>query len=166
MKEFDFKTFAELLEGTWKGEGIGVFPTINNFEYIEHLRFESDEERALMYYEQRTWIKPTSNSKKRSSHWESGFISFVNQENIFMNNVHENGRVESLLLEKVENDIEGYRLEFSSSFIKNDERMLCSGRTWYINPLNSTLQYEMDMSTLETKKYQLHLKCNLIKEGR
>lgn len=164
MKNFEFKKLAGLLEGKWQGEGTGFFPTINKFEYIEHLRFECDVERAIIHYEQRTWIKPTLSNTAKNSHWESGFLSFEKDENRFMNSVHENGRMESLTLTDMTQKGDVFELTFSSNHIKNDNRMISSGRKWIIDAPTHTLKYEMSMNTLAVKDKQLHLTAELKKE--
>ena len=43
------------LLGKWGGRGSGGFPTIDAFEYDEHLAFEANDVEPLLHYEQRTW---------------------------------------------------------------------------------------------------------------
>ncbi|WP_028607719.1 FABP family protein [uncultured Olleya sp.] len=162
MCKFSFESFANSIVGTWKGEGLGVFPTIKNFEFIEHLVFKKDEERAIIHYEQRTWLKPSSSQKRRSSHWESGFISFENEEQFCMNNVHENGRMECLNLNEIKMSKDSYQLLFESRLIINDERMQTSKREWNFD--SRKFNYEMFMGTKTVKQQQLHLSACLIKE--
>ena len=148
--------------GTWKGEGLGVFPTIKSFEFIEHLVFKKEEERSVIHYEQITWLKPSSLHKKKSSHWESGFISFENKEQFFMNNVHVNGRMECLNLNEIKMSKDSCQFLFESRLIINDERMQNSKREWNFD--DGKLNYEMFMGTTTVKKQQLHLSACLIKE--
>jgi len=163
MNKFNFETFANSIVGIWKGEGLGIFPTIENFEFIEQLEFKKDEERAVIHYEQRTWIKTNSLKKGRSSHWESGFISFENKEQTFMNNVHINGRMECLSLNeiKVLNNY-SFRFIFKSRLIINDKRMQTSKREWNFD--DGKLNYKMYMGTTKVEQQQLHLSAYLIKE--
>ena len=44
----------EMLAGEWTGAGIGLYPTIEPFEYLETLRFALDEKGANLHYEQKT----------------------------------------------------------------------------------------------------------------
>ena len=164
MSNFEFKKLSDLLEGSWKGEGSGFFPTIQDFEYTELLRFGCDAERAVIHYEQKTWIKPTLSNTARSAHWESGFISFEQEANQFMHNVHANGRMESLALQNISCQNDVFELLFLSNYIKNDERMLGSGRKWQIDAAHHTLTYEMSMRTQAIKNQQLHLTAHLKKE--
>ena len=55
------------LVGEWVGGGRGVYPTIDDFDYTEQMRFAHDGEPALRYA-QRTWLL-----SGRPSHAESGF---------------------------------------------------------------------------------------------
>ncbi len=163
MNVFNFETFASNIVGIWKGKGIGIFPTIENFEFIEHLEFKKDEERAIIHYEQRTWLKTNTLEKGRSSHWESGFISFENNKQPFMNNVHENGRMECLNLNEIKMiSKNSFHFLFASRLIINDERMQTSKRKWEFN--DGKLNYEVYMGTTKVKKQQLHLNACLVKE--
>src|SRR6266545_3977214 len=64
----------DLLEGTWKGEGRGQFPTVTSFDYHETLVFTRRDEKILAY-EQRTQKLYDGQTEYLQSHWESGFIS-------------------------------------------------------------------------------------------
>jgi len=165
MRNFEFNKFAELLEGSWQGEGTGFFPTIQDFEYTEILKFGCDTEKAIIHYEQKTWIKPTLANIARSAHWETGFISFEDEENQLMNNVHANGRMESLTLQNIIYNNKVFELVFVSNDIKNDDRMLGSDRKWRINTTTQVLEYEMSMRTLTVADKQLHLTASLKKEA-
>ncbi len=160
MKDFNFKELIQNIEGNWKGEGIGMFPTIKKFEFIEHLSFKKDERRAIIHYEQQTWIKKDEFNSKRNAHWESGFISFE-KENVFMNNVQSSGRIELLNLKSIEAFGKEVKLIFTSKNIYNDERMLSSQRVWSFNENN--FYYEMFMNTKTTKNTTIHLEANLNK---
>ncbi|MCA1824270.1 MAG: FABP family protein [Mycobacteriales bacterium] len=45
------------LLGTWRGEGVGGYPTIGDFRYAEEIRF-SHSGRPFLAYEQRSWVLP------------------------------------------------------------------------------------------------------------
>lgn len=58
------------LVGTWRGEGRGVYPTIDSFAYTEELTFcHPDPRKPVLTYSQRTWNPITS----LPMHSESGF---------------------------------------------------------------------------------------------
>jgi len=62
-----------LLEGTWRGEGHGGYPTVTFFDYRETLTFTRRDEKSLAY-EQRTQKRYDGQSEWLVSHWENGFI--------------------------------------------------------------------------------------------
>lgn len=58
---------AQLL-GTWRGEGCGEYPSIEDFEYVEELTF-MDVGKPFLAYSQRTW-SPEGNPM----HVETGYL--------------------------------------------------------------------------------------------
>ncbi|KAA0919379.1 FABP family protein [Dietzia sp. ANT_WB102] len=56
------------LLGTWKGEGAGSYPTIDDFTYTEEITF-TDVGKPFLHYVQRTW-GPTGSPM----HTETGYL--------------------------------------------------------------------------------------------
>lgn len=56
------------LLGTWRGEGVGGYPTIDDFRYGEEVVF-SHTGKPVLHYRQRTWLLDTG----APSHAESGY---------------------------------------------------------------------------------------------
>ncbi len=151
MEESKTKKLHFLL-GTWKGNGKGKFTTITSFEYREVLTFSIDGLNDLIHYEQKTWL--THN--ETPSHWESGFIKPVeNEENYFeISNSQDSGRVEVLKGELASSG-ELHNLHFKMKLIQNDPRMVNSERIFTIN--QNELSYVMKMTTKNTPEHQQHL---------
>lgn len=63
----DLVPVAALL-GTWKGEGAGSYPTIDDFTYTEEITF-TDVGKPFLHYVQRTWA-PTG----APMHTETGYL--------------------------------------------------------------------------------------------
>ncbi len=56
------------LLGTWRGEGVGGYPGLDDFRYGEEVTF-SHTGRPVLHYTQRTWLLDTG----APSHAEAGF---------------------------------------------------------------------------------------------
>ena len=56
------------LIGTWEGEGVGSYPTIESFRYREELIF-NDIGKPFLQYEQRSW-----NPEGKLMHVETGYL--------------------------------------------------------------------------------------------
>lgn len=132
------------LNGSWKGKGKGKFPTIDSFEYEEHLHFEVNLAYPLIQYEQKTILLPT----QEPSHWESGFIRVLDNSVIEISNSQDSGRVE-ILQGKMTNvsDI-GYEMEFVSVALVNDPRLVSTTRTFKLT--DNTFECYMSMATNTT----------------
>jgi hypothetical protein len=155
----DLKTKKlHFLSGTWTGNGNGKFPTITSFNYREILTFSIDGLNDLIHYEQKTWL--THNDTP--SHWESGFIKPVeNEENVFeISNSQDSGRIEVLKgTYKLENG--EHILHLKSKILQNDPRMRSSERKFV--SIGSKLSYIVYMATQNTPDHQQHLEAELFK---
>jgi hypothetical protein len=60
------------LVGLWRGTGKGGYPTIEDFEYAQEIRFSHDGRRFL-FYESRAWIIDADGRPVRPSHREVGW---------------------------------------------------------------------------------------------
>lgn len=146
------------LLGTWEGQGEGKFPTITSFKYKEILTFNSDGVNDLIHYEQRTWLIPNNTP----SHWESGFIKPLEDENLFeISNSQDSGRVE-VLRGDFQNNNNIITLKFKMKLIQNDPRMVNSERIFTFH--DSKLTYRMKMTTKNTPLHQQHLEAILYKK--
>ena len=109
-----------VLDGTWRGRGAGHYPTIDDFEYEEMLRFELERAYPMIHYEQRTLLLPS----REPSHWESGFIRATEDCTIEISNSQDSGRVEVLRGRLVDPpDGAELRLELASAVLDHDPRL-------------------------------------------
>ncbi len=136
------------LQGTWKGKGEGKFPTIDSFEYEEHLHFDADLSYPLIHYEQKTFLMPTGDP----SHWESGFIRLLDNGIIEISNSQDTGRVEVLhgTMKIQSANKNEYEMDFSSVVLGNDPRLINTKRM--IRVSGDILQYDNAMTTNTTEK--------------
>jgi len=145
-----------LLEGIWRGEGRGQFPTVTSFDYRETLIFTRRDEKTLAY-EQRTQKRYDGQTEWLESHWENGFIRVLDNGALELTSA-QIGRTEVLIgsIETLGNLI---RIHFVSKTITNDPRLISSVRT--IELESDSLRYEMEMQTTEVNQLTGHLKITL-----
>jgi hypothetical protein len=145
------------LIGEWSGTGRGEFPTIEPFEYLETLRFSSND-RPFLHYEQRTRRRRAGQTEYVASHWESGFIRLLPDGQVELNNAQSGGRLEVLTgsLEQTEN---GLILRLQSRAFLNDPRMLESSRTIFVE--RDALHYTLNMHTTAVPEPAFHVEARL-----
>lgn len=145
------------LEGTWQGTGRGGYPTIAPFEYREKLVLTRRDPSTLAY-EQRTEKCVEGSTEFVPSHWESGFIRILENDQLELVNVQSGGRGEVLT-----GHIEAFgsitRLHFVSKAFMNDTRMVSSARKFELD--GEHLHYEMEMSTTKLDQMTQHLAISL-----
>jgi hypothetical protein len=141
-----------LLEGTWKGEGRGQFPTVSSFDYRETLLFTRRDEKTLAY-EQRAQKHYDGQTEWLESHWENGFIRILENSELELTSA-QIGRTE-VLAGSIESMGNLFRIHFVSKTIANDPRMISSARTFELD--GDTLRYEMEMHTTAVNQSTKHL---------
>ena len=147
----------DLLEGTWKGEGRGGYPTVTSFDYRETLVFTRRDEKTLAY-EQRAQKRYDGGTEYLESHSENGFISILENDDLQLVNIQIGGRSE-ILDGTIESLDAIFRVHFVSKTLSNDPRMVSSARTFELE--GDTLRYEMEMQTTKVNQSTPHLKIAL-----
>lgn len=148
----------KLLAGDWKGTGLGEYPTIESFEYLETLCFTMDETRPLLHYEQKTSRRNRGQTDFIPSHWETGFLALRPDNQVEVANAQVGGRLE-VLAGTIEPAPAGLVLRLQSSGFANDPRMQESSRTITVN--GDSLHYTMHMQTNKVPQLVLHLEARL-----
>lgn len=146
----------DLLEGTWRGEGHGQFPTVTSFDYREMLTFTRRDEKILAY-EQRTQKRYDGQTEWLESHWENGFIRILENGELELTSA-QIGRTE-VLIGNIESTNDIFRIHFVSKTIANDPRMISSARRFELE--GDTLRYEMEMHTTKVNQSMPHVKIEL-----
>jgi hypothetical protein len=146
----------DLLEGTWRGEGRGYFPGVTSFDTRATLTFTHRDEKTLAY-EQRAQKRYDGQTEWLQSHWESGFIRSVENNELELTSA-QIGRVE-ILIGSIESLETMFRIHFVSKTITNDPRMVLSARTFTLE--GDTLLYEMEMQTTKVNESTPHLNITL-----
>ena len=148
----------DCLRGTWTGEGHGYFPGVTSFNFSETLTFTRRDEKNLAY-EQRTQKLYDGQTEYIPSHWESGFISILDNGGLQLVNVQIGGRNE-ILIGTIESVEALFRIHFVSKSLNNDPRMISSARTFELE--GDTLRYVMEMQTTKVDKSTPHLRITLM----
>ena len=146
------------LAGRWRGAGVGDFPTIERFDYTERIAFELDTSYPLIHYEQRTWL-----ANDEPSHWESGFLRWLEDGAVELSSAQDSGRVEVLRGTLVGRP-DGFVLTLASIALANDPRLVRTRRTFHLD--GGRLAYTMDMVTTTTddRRIEQHLSATLERE--
>jgi len=147
----------DLLKGTWRGEGRGQYPGVTSFDYRETLVFTRRDEKNLAY-EQRAQKRYDGQTEYLQSHWENGFISALENDDLQLVNIQIGGRSE-VLVGRIESLNAMFRIHFVSKSLNNDPRMVSSARTFELE--GDTLRYEMEMQTTKVNQSTPHLKIAL-----
>lgn len=149
-----------LLLGTWKGNGIANFPTIEKTEYIEELEFKFIGDDESIMFEQRTWFN-VDGKKGAPLHWESGFIIAYPDETFELFNAQNSKRVEVMKSTVVQITETNLQISFESKYFGNDERMVKTTRDFMID--GNSLRFIMKMATQNTPEFQKHLESFLVR---
>ena len=139
------------LLGTWRGAGTGGYPTIDPFDYEEHLTFEHVGD-AFLLYAQRSW----SPADGAPIHFERGFLRPGADDRIELTVAHPLG-----LTEVSEGPLEGTHLELMSSAIGRTGTgmdVVAVVRRYQVD--GDRLTYTTDMTT-ERTPMTLHLAAEL-----
>jgi hypothetical protein len=151
----------DLLEGSWTGTGRGQFPGVTSFDFRETLTFTRRDEKTLAY-EQRTQKLYDGQTEYLPSHWESGFISILDNGDLQLVNIQVGGRNEMLIgtVDYLDNK---HQIHFVSKILNNDPRMISSARKFELE--GGTLRYVMEMQTTKVEHSTSHLQITLQRTG-
>src|SRR4051812_21987501 len=81
------------LVGTWRGLGVGGYPTIEAFRYEQEISFSHDG-RPFLAYESRTWLIDDDGNRIKPSGRESGFWRATGDRAVEVVLAHPTGIVE------------------------------------------------------------------------
>jgi hypothetical protein len=148
----------EFFDGEWQGQGRGEYPTIASFEYLETLRFTLEKVRPLLHYIQDTRRFNSQVGDYVPSHWETGYLRWLEDDQVEMVNAQIGGRVE-VMAGTLEDTDGRLVLRLHSSHFANDDRMGAAARTFTLT--DSTLHYVMRMQTTRVPELTLHVEATL-----
>ncbi len=162
---------AGVLEGTYRGEGKGYYPTIQPFTYTEEVVFARLGDKPVFSYSQRT-----RNAEGVGLHAESGFlrvfpdhaVEFIIASPTGLAEV-EHGKVYVDDTGVVRIDVEsGQETKEGGRGIMRADRnkepkTLMVVRRFHLDRVSGVLRYTLLMSTSTTPKLTPHLECTMKK---
>ena len=146
----DLRSLAFLL-GTWRGEGMGRYPTIDPFSYVEELTFDHVGDTFLCY-QQESW----SPEARDPIHFERGFLRPGVAGRMEFTLAHPIG-----LTEIAEGELVGTSFELSSTHVGRTTTGLTTTsviRRYDVD--GDVMRYRTDMATDDTPM-TLHLEAEL-----
>ncbi|MCL1598738.1 MAG: FABP family protein [Actinomycetia bacterium] len=144
------------LVGTWEGEGVGIYPTIDDFSYREEVTFIAPPGKPFLKYTQMTWRAGDRPDAGTPLHTEAGFFRSGGA-----------GRAEATMaqptgiVEVYEGTVEGTSLRLRTTTVERTstaKEVLSVERNIDVDGV--VLSYEMWMGAVG-QPHQLHLKAEL-----
>lgn len=151
----DIASLAFLI-GTWEGEGVGIYPTIDDFSYREEITFVAPPGKPFLKYTQMTWRAGDHPDAGAPLHTEAGFFRSGGA-----------GRAEATMaqpmgiVEVYEGTLDGTSLRLRTTTVvrtSTAKEVLSLERN--IDVDGDVLTYEMWMGAVG-QPHQLHLKAAL-----
>lgn len=131
------------LVGSWRGEGVGGYPTIDDFRFAQEISFEQFG-KPFLKYESRSWLLDAEGARVRPLATESGYWR-----------PHQGGRVEVLLshatgyVEVWEGTVDGPRVEIQTDVVARTQtaKEYSAGHRLY-GLVHSELMWAFDMAAM------------------
>lgn len=156
------------IEGIWEGHGKTTFPTHEDFDYQDSMRFKLDKAsfaaEPLIHFEEMAWV--LEEEERTFKHWETGYFKPEPDGRIQFYACHNTGRIEVTYgtFKKVDLINKSFEIEFISNQVRNDEgikEMLESRRV--ITFRDQKICYTLLMSTTEINEMTCHLNAELVR---
>jgi hypothetical protein len=151
----------EFLIGTWKGSGVGIYPTIDDFSYREEISFVAPAGKPFLHYSQKTWRTGRHAEAGTPLHTECGYVRPVEGGGAELVIAQPSG-----IVEVHSGAVEGSSVDFTSDLVATartakevksvDRKLAVDGHE---------LSYEIWMGAVG-QRHQLHLKATLTRDPK
>jgi len=144
------------LLGTWKGSGVGIYPTIDDFAYGEEVTFAAPPGKPFLHYSQKTWREGEHPEAGMPLHTECGYVRPVAGAGAELVIAQPSGIVEVHM-----GAVDGTAVAFRSDVVaktRTAKEVLSVDRK--ITTDGDTLSYELWMGAVG-EPHQLHLSAVL-----
>lgn len=131
---------AQLL-GTWRGDGRGEYPTIEDFEYIEELTF-TDVGKPFLQYSQRTW-SPAG----MLMHVETGYLRIPSESAMELILAQPTGQTE-LTQGEFRVTPDGFSAELHSQVLNSESAKQVDATTRWLELTGDTLTTRFSMAAV------------------
>ena len=146
----------EFLIGTWKGSGVGIYPTIDDFSYDEEISFMAPPGKPFLHYSQKTWRADGHPEAGTPLHTECGYVRPVEGGGAELVIAQPSG-----IVEVHAGTVDGSSLSFVSDLVattRTAKEVKSVDRNIIVD--GDELSYEMWMGAVG-QPHQLHLKAIL-----
>lgn len=150
----DLAPLAFLL-GSWRGVGVGGYPTIEEFRFGQQVVF-GDVGKPALAYSSRSWALDEAGLPGRPLHTETGWWRLAGGRDVELLLVHPTGIVEIYL-----GELDGVRVELATDVVARTAtaKEVMAGRRLY-GLVEGELMYAMDMAAVG-QQLQPHLSARL-----
>jgi hypothetical protein len=143
------------LVGRWRGTGKGGYPTIDDFDYAQEMRFSHDG-RPFLRYESRTWLIDADGKPIRPAAREAGWWRPQPDDHVELLLAHPTGIVEIYL-----GTVAGTRFELSTDVVaRTSTAKEVAGNHRLYGIVEGELMYAIDMAAMG-QPLQPHLSARL-----
>lgn len=145
--------------GVWRGRGKGGYPTIEDFDYGQEVRFSHDG-RPFLYYESRSWLLDADGQPVRPTGREAGWWRPQPDDSIEVLLTHPTG-----IMELYVGRIDGTKVELVTDAVLRTAtaKEVASGHRLY-GIVDGALMYAYDMGAVGQAR-QPHLSARLERVG-
>ena len=142
------------LEGTWRGTGRGVYPTIEGFDYTEEITFSSVPGKPFLAYAQKTMVGGSP------AHAETGYLRSPAEGVVELVVAMPTG-----VVEVHSGSLSDGTLELRSTVVGlTPTAKQVSSVTRHITVAGEVLTYQLDMAAVGQEE-QIHLSAELHRSG-
>ena len=158
------------LKGNWEGKGKAVFPTHDDFEYEDNMRFKLIEEafdkEPIIHLEEIAWV--INKNEREFKHWETGYFKPEPNGSIQLYVCHNTGRIEVTYgtFNFINLEAKSFEMIFLSESIRNDEGTKMTFNTKRKLLLKQdVLTYTLEMSTKEVPNMTHHIGAEMYRSN-
>ncbi|MGH8939632.1 MAG: FABP family protein [Actinomycetes bacterium] len=143
------------LLGTWRGVGVGGYPTIDDFRFSQEITF-SEVGKPFLHYLSRSWLLDDDGNEVRPLAQETGYWRPQGDKGLEVLLTHPTGFVEIYL-----GEVDGAKIELSTDMVaRTDTAKVYTGGHRLYGLVDGDLMWAYDMAAVD-QPLQAHLSAKL-----